>query len=226
MGIHDGHRERVRERLLREGLAGFADHEVLELLLFYAIPRGDTNPTAHELLEKFGSLKNVFDADITELKNTKGVGSNAATLIKLIPEITGVYSSLALRGNYIIRNTQDAGLYACAKIGSLSKEVFSVICLDSKRAVTAFEIVEQGTVSQAAVHPRKVVECALRYNAAAVILAHNHPSGNAAASENDRQLTKELCLLLDGIGINVLDHIITTSAQSYSSMSDHGLMPN
>ncbi len=226
MSIHDGHRARVKDRLLREGLAGFADHEVLELLLFYAIPQGDTNPTAHALLDKFGTLKNVFDADIKELKSTKGIGDNAATLIKLIPEITGVYSSLGLRDSYIIRNTQDAGLYACGKIGSLSKEVFSVICLDSKRAVIAFEILEHGTVSQASVHPRKVVECALRYNSAAVILAHNHPSGNATASENDRQLTKELCLLLDGIGINVLDHIITTSAHSYTSMSDHGLMPN
>lgn len=90
MSIHDGHRARVKDRLLREGLAGFADHEVLELLLFYAIPQGDTNPTAHALLDKFGTLKNVFDADIKELKSTKGIGDNAATLIKLIPEITGV----------------------------------------------------------------------------------------------------------------------------------------
>ena len=114
----------------------------------------------------------------------------------------------------------------CGKIGSFSKEVFAIVCLDAQRSVIAFEILERGTVTQANIHPRKVVECALRYNSSAVILAHNHPSGNSVVSENDRILTKQLCPLLEGIGIDVIDHIFTTSAYSYTSMSDHGLMPN
>ena len=117
-------------------------------------------------------------------------------------------------------------MYVCSKIGLSDIELFAVMCLDAQRNIQAFEILERGTVSQANIHPRKIVECALRYNAASVILAHNHPSGGTAVSEDDRIMTKNICPVLEGMGIEVIDHIIATSGHTYISMSDHGLMPN
>lgn len=224
--VHKNHRERVKERFLKEGLSAFADHEVLELLLFYAIPQGDTNPLAHKLLEKFKTPNAVFNASVEELCTVSGVQKHTAALIKLIPEISQFYTALSVREQKTIHNSQEAGKYVCAKIGLEKKEVFAVICLDSQRNVLAFEILEEGTVSQATIHPRKVVEFVLRHNASSVILAHNHPSGGEYASENDRILTQQLCSLLEGMDISVTDHIIAASADKFVSMADSGLMPN
>ncbi|MBQ8807976.1 MAG: DNA repair protein RadC [Clostridia bacterium] len=224
--MHAGHRNRVKERFLKEGLSSFADHEVLELLLFYAIPQGDTNPIAHRLLSEFSSLSAVFNAPVEELCKVDGIKEHSATLIKLIPQISQFYSSLQVREKKQILTSQDAGTYVCGMIGCKKSEVFAVICLDSQRNILAFEILEEGTVSEANVHPRKVVEYALRQNAAAVILAHNHPSGGAYASENDRRLTTQLCTLFEGMGISVIDHIISASSEKFISMADSGLMPN
>ncbi len=224
--MHEGHRQRLKQRFLSEGLFSFEDHEVLELLLYYTIPQGDTNPLAHKLLDHFHTLSGVFGADVEELVKVTGIKEHTATLIKLIPQLSQFYTSLAVRDKEAITTTEDAGEYVCGRIGCFTNEVFSVICLDAKRRVLAFEIIDEGTVSQANVHPRKVLSCALKYNSAAVILAHNHPSGTMQASENDRRLTQKLCDVLEGVGIHVVDHIISASADKYYSMSDHGIMPN
>lgn len=224
--LHKNHRKRVKDRFLSEGLSSFADHEILELLLFYAIPQGDVNPLGHRLLDKFSTPKAVFDASLEELCSVEGMGYHSSVLIKMIPHLAQYYASLSLRDKKQLATSYDAGTYVCGKIGCLKSEVFSVICLDSQKNILAFEILEEGTVSDANVHPRKVVECALRHNCAAVILAHNHPSGGAYASENDRRITRQLCTILEGIGIDVVDHIIAASAEKFISMSDSGLMPN
>lgn len=224
--MHTGHRQRLKNRFLSEGLGSFEDHEVLELLLYYAIPQGDTNPLAHRLLEKFSTLNSVFNASLQELCEVDGVREHTATLIKLIPHISQFYTSLLVREKKTLQNSQEAGLFVCAMIGCLKNEVFGVICLDAQRRVLAFELLEQGTVSRANVHPRKVIECALRHNAESVILAHNHPAGTAYASEEDRHLTNVLCPLLEGIGIRVIDHIIAASPEIFVSMANSGLMPN
>jgi len=224
--LHKKHRSRVKERFLKEGLSSFADHEVLELLLFYAIPQGDLNPLAHKLIDEFKSPTAVFGATVEELCKIDGISEHTATLIKMIPEISKYYNALSTRDKKFIETTFDAGEYICKKIGSEKKEVFAILCLDAQRKVLAFETLEEGTVSQATVHPRKVVEFVLKHNAAAVILAHNHPSAGAYASENDRQLTAKLCSILEGIDVNVLDHIIAASPEKYISMADSGLMPN
>lgn len=224
--LHKNHRKRVKERFLNEGLTSFEDHEILELLLFYAIPQGDVNPLAHKLLEKFSTPNAVFDATVEELCSVDGMGYHSAILIKMIPPLAQYYAGLSLRNKRQIVTSYDAGTYVCGKIGCLKSEVFSIICLDSQKNILAFEILEEGTVSNSNVHPRKVVECALRHNCAAVILAHNHPGGGAYASENDRRVTKQLCLILEGMGIDVVDHIIAASAEKYISMADSGLMPN
>lgn len=224
--LHKKHRERVKERFIKEGISSFADHEILELLLFYAIPQGDTNPVAHKLLETFSTPASVFDATLEDLCSVDGIGYHSAVLIKLIPQLAQYYIKLSVRDKGKILTTHDAGEYICGMIGCLKKEVFAVICLDSQRNIIAFEILEEGTVSESNVHPRKVVEFALRHNSSSVILAHNHPGGGTAASENDRSVTRQLCMILEGMGIDVLDHIIAASAEKYISMADCSLMPN
>ncbi len=224
--MHTGHRQRLKKRFLEEGLSSFQDHEVLELLLFYAIPQGDTNPLAHRLIEKFSSLQGVFNASMEELCEVKGVKDHTAVFIKTIPAFSQFYLSLAVREKKTLSTSYDAGTFVCGMIGSLINEVFAVICLDSQRKVLAFEIIEEGTVAQANVSPRKVAECAIRHNASSVILAHNHPAGSLYASENDRILTAKLCNLLEGMDIQVVDHIIATHNDKYLSMADSSLMPN
>lgn len=224
--MHEGHRQRLKQRFLEEGLTSFQDHEVLELLLFYAIPQGDTNPIAHRLLEKFSSISGVFGASVEELCTVKGIKEHSAVFLKAIPAFSQFYASLQVREKKTIANSFDAGQYVCGMIGGLTKEVFAILCLDSQRKVIAFEILEEGTVSRSDVSPRKVVECAIRHNASQVILAHNHPAGTLCASENDRLLTTRLCDLLEGMDIMVVDHIIATHGDKYLSMADGSLMPN
>ncbi len=224
--LHKKHRARVKERFLKEGLSSFADHEVLELLLFYAIPQGDVNPLAHKLIDEFKSPSAVFNASVEDLCKVDGIGEHTAILISMIPELSKFYNALPTREKKFISTTFDAGEYVCKKIGAEKKEVFAVICLDSQRKVLAFEILEEGTVSQATVHPRKVVNLVIKHNASAVILAHNHPSAGAYASEDDRLITSKLCTVLEGMEVRVIDHIIAASSEKFVSMAGSGLMPN
>ena len=224
--LHKKHRDRVKDKFLKEGFDAFTDYEVLELVLYYSIPQGDVNPIAHLLLDKFKTPSAVFNASIEQLCEVKGVKKHTATLIKMVPSLAGYSTSLSSREKKFIQTSQDAGQFVCSMIGCEKHEVFAIICLDTQRRVLAFEILDEGTVSQANVHPRKVVACALRHNASAVILAHNHPSSGAYASENDRVLTSQLCNLLEGMDIEVIDHIISVSTEKFVSMADSGLMPN
>ncbi len=224
--MHKGHRQRLKKRFLEEGLGSFQDHEVLELLLFYAIPQGDTNELAHTLLDRFSSLLGVFGASKEDLCGVKGVKEHTAVFIKAIPAFTQFYSSLLIREKKVLTSSYDAGIYVSAMIGSLQKEVFAVICLDAQRRVLAFEKIEEGTVSGASVSPRKVAEYVIRHNAASIILAHNHPSGTLCASENDRRLTSKLCDIFENMDIPVIDHIIAVPGGKFLSMCDSSLMPN
>lgn len=221
---HGGHRARMKNKFASKGLSSFEDHEILELLLFYSIARKDTNEIAHDLIEKFGSLNKIFDADISELCKIKGIGNDSAILIKLVSQSALKYLSEKEGTPDIIQNSHEAGMFVCSRIGCLKNEVFSLICLNSQRGLISFDILEEGTVSQSSVSPRKVVECAIRHNAASVILAHNHPSGTMVASEEDRHVTKKLCNAFESIGINVIDHIIAAGATRYVSMNDSGQM--
>ena len=224
--MHEGHRQRLKKRFLQEGLDSFEDHEIFELLLYYAIPQGDTNPIAHRLLNEFHSPKAVFDATLEDLLKVPGIGEHSAVLIKLIPHLSNFFTSLSTREMTTLCTSFEAGKYVCSKIGCLKNEVFAIICLDAQKRVIKFEKIENGTAAQANVSPRKVAECALKYNASAVILCHNHPSGGNIASESDRILTGRLCSLLEGMEIHVIDHIIAVSSEKYISMSDSGIMPN
>jgi DNA repair protein RadC len=224
-GLHKGHRDRLRERFLEEGLNAFQDHQVLELLLFHAIPRGDTNPTAHRLMERFGSLSAVLEADPKDLARVEGVGSKAAAFLSLIPEITRRYfRDRVSRDNPRLHSSEAVTGYVSPLMAGRAEEAFYVLCLDSHCRVVYPALIGEGTVKQAHVEPRHVVEAALRHNAASVVLAHNHPGGSAKPSNADHRLTGLLVQTLGAIGIPVLDHVIVAGDQAYSFARD-GVLP-
>lgn len=223
--MHEGHRKRLKNRCARQGFDSLEEHEALELLLYYSIPRKDTNETAHRLLARFGSFAAVLDADAEELKKVESVGEHTAAFLKLLPAAGNYYAKSRYREKPYLRNATEAGKYMAAMIGERTNEVFAAACLDAQRRVIEFCVIEQGTVSETSVSPRKVAETLIRYNTVSVIFAHNHPSGTLHPSEEDLSLTRKLCDMLESMGINVIDHIIV-GQQQFTSMSERGLMPN
>ncbi len=223
--LHLGHRQRLRERFTARGLRGFEDHQILELLLFYAIPRGDTNEIAHRLIRSFGRLSAVFDARHSDLIQVKGVGEQAATLIHTLPALMRRYQQdKIVRDAPVLNTVASVAEYIIPLMGGRTREVFYVLCLDSQLRVTFPAQISQGTVKDAYVHPRDVVEAALAHHATAVVLAHNHPSGSLMPSKADHRLTRQLVQALGAIDIEVLDHIIIADSRSYS-FAESGEMP-
>lgn len=223
--LHSGHRKRLRARFCEEGLAGFNDHQVLELLLFYAIPRGDTNEIAHRLLKQFGCLSAVMDARVIDLQKVAGVGEQAAAFIHTLPALLRRYQhDKIVRDAPVLNSAKTVGDYVKPLMAGRTREVFYVLCLDSRLRVKMPVLISQGTVKDAYVHPREVVEAALAHHASAVVLAHNHPSGDFTPSKADHRLTKQLVQALGLIDINVLDHVIIADDQSYS-FAEMGVMP-
>ncbi len=221
---HSGHRARLRERFEKEGLDGFQPHEVLELLLFYAVPRRDTNELAHRLLERFGSLDKVFDAGIDSLIAVDGIGYNSAVLLRLMQPAAQYYMRERFRGKKVCGCTEDMGAYMCSRIGMLGKEVFVAAALDSVRRETAFRVISDGLVTQAAVQLRRLAEFALSSHAESLVIAHNHVSGRLEPSQSDRDATSAICRSLLGIGVKVTDHIIVCGDRYYS-FAEAGILP-
>jgi len=223
--LHKGHRERLRLRFLKEGLDSFEDHQALELLLFQAIPRLDTNPIAHRLIQRFGSFSAVLEADPKDLASVEGVGENAAVFLSMIPQITRRYFHDRVKhSRKPLNNSEAAAEYLVPLMAGRSEEVFYVICLDSQLRVLYPALISEGTVKDALVHPRHVAEAAVRHKAASVILAHNHPAGSVKPSTHDHKLTRNLVQALGGINVHVVDHIIVAGEQIYS-FSREGTLP-
>lgn len=215
--LHKGHRERLKSRFLKEGLDAFEDHQVLELLLFQAIPRIDTNPVAHLLIKRFGSLSAVLEADPHDLAAVEGVGQSAASFLSMIPQITRRYFLDRVRHvRRPLTTSEAAAEYLVPIMAGRAEEVFYVICLDSQLRVLYPALVSEGTVKDAAVHPRHVVEAAIRHKASSVLLAHNHPGGGTKPSNHDIKLTGRLVQALGSIDIKVVDHVIVAGDQIYS----------
>ncbi len=212
----EGHRRRLRERFLTGGLDAFHDHEVLELLLTYAIPRRDVKPTAKALLEHFHSLSAVLDASPQELTAVSGIGIHSAMLLALIPRLLERYHKDRWRSVKTISSTQEAVQYLMGHFEAERIEVFCLLALNSQNGLIAMERIQEGTVNRTAVFPRLVVEAALKHRATAVIFAHNHPSGDPEPSAADRQLTRKLKRLLQDLDIAVHDHIILAGNRYYS----------
>lgn len=223
--IHQGHRARLRARFLADGLDGFEDHQVLELLLFHAIPRADTNPIAHQLMRRFGTLSSVLEADPRDLASVPGMGDSAAAFLSLIPQVTRRYFHNRInRDNPPLTNSEVLAEYLVPLMAGRSEEVFYALCLDSRCRVLFPALISEGTVKEAHVHPRHVVEEALRHRSASVILAHNHPAGTAKPSNADHQMTAVLVQTLGAIGIPVLDHVIVAGEHTYS-FAREGVLP-
>lgn len=222
MGLHDGHRQRLIQRFLEEDLDNFEPHNVLELLLFYAIPRKDTNELAHVLMDTFGSLKGVFDAPYEELIKVAGIGPNTAALLKLVPSLTRTYYSSDAR-SVILDTSEKSGEYFLPYYIGQTEEVVRLACLDAGGKVISNQILHRGSANAAEVNLRKIVNIALRNNAMGVILAHNHPGGLPLPSEEDVATTKSIREALMPMGILLMDHIIV-AGQDYVSMARSGII--
>ena len=223
MGIHDGHRERLRQSFLEHGLSGMNDINALELLLFYAVPRRDTNELAHMLLQHFGSLDGVFSASAEELCEVEGIGAYAASLLALVPEIMKESRLSKSREIRQIRSSDDAGEYLLPYFMNERDEVVYLLCLDSKRAVICCAEMGRGVVNSVDTSVRRIVEKALKVKACSVIVAHNHPDGLALPSREDDLFTKCLYNALETVGIRLEDHIIVAD-EDYISIADTGMM--
>ena len=222
MGLHDGHRQRLIQRFLEEDLDNFEPHNALELLLFYAIPRKDTNELAHVLMDTFGSLKGVFDAPYEELIKVTGIGPNTAALLKLVPSLTRTYYSSDAR-SVILDTSEKSGEYFLPYYIGQTEEVVRLACLDAGGKVISNQILHRGSANAAEVNIRKIVNIALRNNAMGVILAHNHPGGLPLPSEEDVATTKSIREALMPMGILLMDHIIV-AGQDYVSMARSGII--
>ena len=222
MGLHDGHRQRLIQRFLEEDLDNFEPHNVLELLLFYAIPRKDTNELAHVLIDTFGSLKGVFDAPYEELIKVAGIGPNTAALLKLVPSLTRTYYSSDAR-SVILDTSEKSGEYFLPYYIGQTEEVVRLACLDAGGKVISNQILHRGSANAAEVNIRKIVNIALRNNAMGVILAHNHLGGLRIIKEEDVATTKSIREALMPMGILLMDHIIV-AGQDYVSMARSGII--
>ena len=221
--MHEGHRQRLKGRFLNEGLDNFEDHQILELLLFFCIPRKDTNEIAHDLLERYGSLSAVFEADAKDLMSVQGIGNNASLLLSLIPSISRAYFKDKWGNKPKLDSSYKAGEYVISLLSGRLYEVFYVICLDAQNRVNYAALVHEGTIDQAPIYPRLIVETALRHQSNSVILAHNHPGGTLRPSEADISATKVIKDSLEPISISVHDHIIV-AGDKYFSFADSGLL--
>ena len=220
--LHEGHREALRNRFMREGgFEHFEDHQILELLLFYANARQDTNPLAHELLDTFGSLKGVLEARPEMLTAVKGIGPQSATLISMVVPLTRVWNRCAMAKPDRIGNSREAEKYCLSLVAGNRTERFYVIALNAQCNVLGRRRISEGSLSEVSAYPRLVMETALNYNAHSVLLCHNHPGGTCAPSQEDIASTLQLQRLLNGVGILVLDHIIVAGSVTYS-MIEHG----
>ena len=205
---HDGHRKRLKARFMKSGLDDFEPHNVLELLLFYGIPRKDTNPTAHKLINRFGSLSAVFDARPEELMKVDGITENTAVLISMIPQLARKYLEDKSDAVNAISGFDDIGTYLMPKFVGRTVETIMLAALDNKNKIISCSIIAEGENDHASLSKRKVMEEAIRVGATRVVLAHNHPRGFAMPSKEDIHLTEEVYALLRTVEIELVDHII------------------
>ncbi len=220
--MHDGHRSRIRKKFILNGLDNFEDHEILELALFYAIPRKNTNVIAHELLEKFGTVDAIFDAPLNMLKEIEGIGESAAIFIKMISGLARVYMERKFKSNEKAPDMSDINNKITLKFIGRMEELVVLVLLDAKGKVIYDGVVNKGTVNAVDIYARKIIELIVLYNASSVILAHNHPSGFAVPSVEDVESTAKLNKVLCSMNVNLLDHIIVADGD-YVSLRECGI---
>lgn len=220
---HGGHRQRLKDSFLNHGLDTLNDIQVLELVLFYVVPRQDTNPIAHRLLDEFGSLSGVFDASIEDLQKRGKLSLNAATYLKLIPAVARRQQLSKSSLEDILDTTRRCGDYLIPYFFGETDEVVYLLGLDAKCKALGCVKLFNGTVNYANLSIRRVVETALQMKASSVILAHNHTSGIAVPSQEDITTTASVYHALDLVGILLADHIVVADGD-YVSMAESGLL--
>lgn len=214
--VHTNHRKRLKSKFINSGLDHFAEHEILELLLFFSIPQQDTNPLAHKLIKKYGCLKNVLDASFDSLISSDGVGEHSAVLLKLIPAVMQIYNMQATRTIKRIENQIVAMEYVSQLFKGINYEEFFVICLSAGGEVLGHTKLSTGDSTKVEVKLRSVTNYVLKNNGARIIIAHNHPHNNSSPSDSDILMTHKLfssCVLNE---IDIIDHIIYSASGCYS----------
>lgn len=206
---HEGHRERVRRDFLENGFSETTPpHKILEMLLFYSIPRRDTNEIAHELINTFGSIQGVFDAPIDQLLKVKGITENTVALLKMILPIASIYRAEKVNHDKNFTSTNQIGDYLLEKYLCYTKETVAITSFNGKGQILGFDVLAEGDSSSAELSIRKILEIVMKRNPVCVVLSHNHPSGFAIPSNEDLALTNKLFTLLANINVRLLDHII------------------
>lgn len=226
MSVHDGHRQRLKERFRKEGLDHFEEIHVLELLLFYCVPRQDTNVLAHRLIEHFGSFVRVLSASPEELEQVPGVSEGISTFLSLRAAVEGYYKvKKAQEKEDKITCAEDMCAYMRGFFHANRNEVVYLLCMDGKKKVLSCSLVGEGSVNSASVPIRRIVEMALKSNATFAVLAHNHPSGLAIPSKDDVNTTHRLAQALDGVDIILADHLIYTEDDCVSMTQSRYFQP-
>ena len=220
---HEGHRKRLRDRYMETGFDGFAPHEVLELVLQAAIPRQDTKKIAYELIDTFGNINNVFNASVEELAACKGIGEGSAVWLHLITDTVRYCDKQKIKKIKTLRTSTDFGEYAVPLLSHLPDETFYAIALDASCNIVRCENMGKGNSAEVLVNIRQLATLAIKNNASAVVLAHNHPSGILEASYEDIEFTQKVKSILSALGIMLLDHIIVSDGD-YISFGSKGFI--
>lgn len=218
--MHEGHRKRLTKRFVNEGFEGFEEHEILEYILYYAIPRVDTNPIAHRLLKTFGSLSGVLEATAHDLEQVPGIGPKSAAYLCMFPEMLRAYMQSRLGKRPMLQSIQDACDYAVSLLFGKPFEQFYVIWLNTQNRVIHHEMLSEGSISESPVYINKIAAAALRHHAVRGIIAHNHPGGNVKPSKADLQTTQNIMKALGVLGIDLVDHIIVSDNETFSFQAD------
>jgi len=217
--IHSGHRERIREQYVSHGAEAFLDHQFLELLLTYAIPRRDTNELAHLLLERFGSLEGVVTAEIAQLVLVEGIGESTAVFLRMQGDLfrrLRIRRLTDARGQIRLAFPVDAARYAVSQLSLHTYESVLAVCLNAKKTVQSCEKLLGGSLAEAQIYPRNIAEVALLKRAHGILLIHNHPSGDPSPSQADAETTESVRAALESISVQLFDHIIVGGEHAYS----------
>ncbi|MEK7287249.1 MAG: DNA repair protein RadC [Elusimicrobiota bacterium] len=220
---HVGHRRRLREKFFKAGSDGLHDYETLELLLTFVIPRIDTKPLAKRLIQKFGSFARVLDASLEKLREVEGMGNYACSLFPILKSSMELYLSEGMKQADALNSPEAVIRYCRVILEGEKNEIFLVLYLSSKNRVIGIERLSEGTIDHAPVYPRRIIEGALKANAAGIIFVHNHPSGDPAPSPQDKSLTQEIAATAKPLGIAVHDHLIIGKG-GYFSFRASGLI--
>ena len=220
----EGHRQRLRDKFLAQGIEAFTDAEIIELLLTFGTPRSDCKEAARVLLAQFGSLPAVLDAAPVQLQQVKGVGPKNTFALHFIQGVARRYLHQRVVGKEYVRSSREVADYLIHSMRGLQHEVLTVVFLDAAHAVLDATVVAEGTVTVNTIYPRELVKAALARNASALVIAHNHPSGSLTPSRQDSELTRSLYLVCSFMHLDLLDHLIIGAGDQVYSFADQGLM--